>query len=139
MENLDFNNLIIGKTCSGKMNLYHLHLYLRKIRFEYNELLQNMADKLELDVTELSSIENGRVPVPPGFFSKLYTLYQLPIEFGDLKLWNKMEQRLYDSKLKYERDGGTVALGFVILALIVRFESGERSSDLHAQILDLDC
>jgi len=144
VKDLDFNNLIIGKTGAGKTyipHMPHMYLFLRGIRIENNELLLNMADKLGLGVAELSSIEHGRVPVPKGFFSKLYTLYHLPIEFGTLDLWNKMEQRLYDSKIKYEKLDfeGIPTLELVILPLIVRFESGERSSDLHAQILDLEC
>lgn len=135
VKDLDFHNLIIGKTGSGKMNIPHIHLFLRSIRLENNELLLNMADKLGLGAAELSSIEHGYVPIPEGFFSKLYTLYHLPIEFGTLELWNEMEQRLYDSKLKYEKLDPVI--GLAILGLIVRFESGERSSDLHAQILDL--
>ena len=139
MKDLDINNLIIGKTSSGKTNIPHILLFLGRIRIENNETLLNMADKLGIGVAELSSIENGLDPIPQGFFLKLYTIYHLPIEFGTLELWSKMEQLLYNSKLKYEKDGGTLALGLVILSLIVRFESGERSSDLHAQILDLEC
>ncbi|UXJ71395.1 helix-turn-helix domain-containing protein [Lysinibacillus fusiformis] len=138
---MDFNNLIVGKTGSGKMHVSHLHLFLKRICIENNETIQKMSDKLGLDLEELSAIENGQESIPEDFFSKIYTLYQLPIEFGSLELWNKAEQHLYDMKLKYEKLNlnDNPALGLIIINLIVRFQSGERSRELHTQILDLEC
>lgn len=62
------------------------------------------------------------------------------MEFGDEKLWEEMKRRLYKAKEKYEKQGyeGIPMLELLILPLIDRFESGERSSDVHAMILDLD-
>lgn len=138
MSDLDFSNLIIGKTGSGKTYIHHLYLFLRTVRIKNNELLLNMAEKMELGVAELSSIEQGKAPIPKGFFAKIFKLYDLPIEFGDIELWETMEQSLYMLKQEHIGQEAIPSLELVILALVVRYESGERSSDLHAQILDLE-
>lgn len=138
---MDLNNLIVGKTGSGKTNVPHIHLFLKRICIENNETIQNMADKLGLGVEELSSIQNGQGNIPKDFFSKIYTLYHLPIEYGTLELWNETEQHLHDIKIKYEKVDlkENPVLGLIIMELVVRFQSGERSRDLHTKILDLEC
>lgn len=134
VNKLDFNNLIIGNTASGKMNVPPIYFFLCRVRTEKNETSQNMAKKLGLDEEQLTSIEHGRVPNPKGFFSKLYTIYNLPIEFGTLELWDKIEQHLYDSRLKNESLETKGVPPLDVLLAIIRYESGERSSDLHSQI-----
>lgn len=134
MKELDFNNLVIGKTGSGKMNVPPIYFFLCRIRKAQNETVQDMGRKLGFSEEELTSIEHGHVPTPKGFFSKLYTVYNLPIEFGTLELWDRIEEHLYNSRLKNEWLNSKGVPPLNILLAIVRYESGERSSDLHAQI-----
>lgn len=133
MNETGFNNLVIGKTSSGKTNIPPIYFFLIRIRSEKKESLLNMADKLGIEVSELTKIEQGYSPIPKGFFSKLYAIYQIPIEFGTLELWDTIEQHLYDLRLKLEWLDSKGVSALTVLQLIIRYESGERSSDLHSQ------
>lgn len=58
---------------------------------------------------------------------------------NEVEMWEKLSKVLYEKRDKYERMGieGIPYLELEILPLIERFESGERSYDLHAMLLDL--
>lgn len=51
--------------------------YLRKLRIDNDELMKDMAEKLGLATSTLSSIENGRRNPPQGFEDKVVTVYAL--------------------------------------------------------------
>lgn len=48
---------------------------LMKIRMNNNEFLKDMADKLGMSSSELSSIEHNKKPMPNGFMEKIKELY----------------------------------------------------------------
>ena len=50
---------------------------LRKIRIDNDEISSDMARKLEISVSYLSAIENGKRNVPKDFSEKLFKIYQL--------------------------------------------------------------
>ena len=49
--------------------------FLRKIRIDRNELLKDMADKLEVSASFLSAVENGKKSMPSEWNSRLPELY----------------------------------------------------------------
>ncbi|MDO4587971.1 MAG: helix-turn-helix transcriptional regulator [Planctomycetia bacterium] len=51
---------------------------LRKIRIDHDEILLNMAKKLEVTSSYLSAIENGKRNIPDDWVSRLSVLYSLP-------------------------------------------------------------
>lgn len=51
--------------------------FLRKLRIDNDELMKDMADKLKLATSTLSSIENGRRNPPRGFEENLISAYAL--------------------------------------------------------------
>lgn len=51
--------------------------FLRRLRIDNDELLKNMADKLQVASSTLSSIENGRRNPPKGFAERVKDVYQL--------------------------------------------------------------
>lgn len=50
---------------------------LRKIRIDRDELLKNMAEKLDMSPSMLSSIENGTRKPPVGFSERVENAYSL--------------------------------------------------------------
>lgn len=50
---------------------------LRKIRIDHDELLKNMADKLNITSAYLSAIENGKRPIPPTLVKQIKDIYKL--------------------------------------------------------------
>lgn len=50
---------------------------LRKIRIDRDELLKDMAEKLDMSSSMLSSIENGTRKPPTGFFMRMMNAYDL--------------------------------------------------------------
>ena len=50
---------------------------LRNIRMECNELLKDMADKLNITSSYLSAIEHGKREIPEGFVNDIICLYNL--------------------------------------------------------------
>ena len=51
--------------------------FLRRLRIDNDELMKDMADKLDLAPSTLSSIENGRRNPTKGFAEKLVSKYAL--------------------------------------------------------------
>ena len=51
--------------------------YLRRLRLDEGELLKEMAVKLDLASSSLSSIESGRRKPPKGFAEKIASIYTL--------------------------------------------------------------
>lgn len=54
--------------------------FLRKLRIDRGEILKDMADKLEVSVSFLSAVENGKKRMPAVWNTKLCLLYQLTPE-----------------------------------------------------------
>jgi len=50
---------------------------LRNIRMDCNELLKDMADKLNITSSYLSAIEHGKREIPEGFVNDIICLYNL--------------------------------------------------------------
>ncbi|MDR2567892.1 MAG: helix-turn-helix transcriptional regulator [Mycoplasmataceae bacterium] len=55
-------------------------ILLRGIRKENNEVLYNMAKRMNISVSYLSSIEIGERKIPKNFIAKLVKIYNLPEE-----------------------------------------------------------
>lgn len=53
---------------------------LRKIRIDRQELLKNMADRLQVSSAYLSAVENGNRKIPEGWTDKIIAFYDLPKE-----------------------------------------------------------
>ena len=53
---------------------------LRNIRMDCNELLKDMAEKLNMTSAYLSAIEHGKREIPEGCIGKIIRLYNLNVE-----------------------------------------------------------
>ena len=60
--------------------LTSLGKFLRKLRIDHGEILKNMADNLEVSVSFLSAVENGKKRMPPSWNGKICSLYNLDEE-----------------------------------------------------------
>lgn len=54
--------------------------FLRKLRIDRGEILKDMADKLNVSVSFLSAVENGKKRMPSTWNVRLCELYQLTPE-----------------------------------------------------------
>ena len=54
--------------------------FLRKLRIDEGEILLNMAEKLEVTVSFLSAVENGKKRMPSSWNTKICNLYNLSNE-----------------------------------------------------------
>ena len=68
--------------------LTSLGKFLRKLRLDSDELLRDMAEKLDMPSSTLSAIETGKRKPPRGFADKVKKAYSLADE---------SEQELYSS------------------------------------------
>lgn len=57
--------------------------FLRKLRIDRGEILKNMADKLDVSVSFLSAVENGKKKMPTAWNKKICDLYHLDEEQRD--------------------------------------------------------
>ena len=57
--------------------LTSLGRFLRKLRIDRNELLKDMAEKLEVSVSFLSAVENGKKHMPAAWNKQICELYDL--------------------------------------------------------------
>lgn len=60
--------------------------FLKKLRIDTEETLSMMAEKLNVSVSFLSSIESGAREIPPEFSDKIRTIYQLDATASDALL-----------------------------------------------------
>lgn len=60
--------------------LTELGVFLRKLRIDRRELLRDMAGKLEVSMSFLSSVENGKKSMPSEWVSKIPELYNFSDE-----------------------------------------------------------
>ncbi len=75
------------------MNIPSIGKFLRKLRIDHEEILMDMADKLEVSPSFLSAIENGKKLMPKKWFNKLTELYSLNEEQQQ-----NLKQAIEDSK-----------------------------------------
>ncbi|MDO4961412.1 MAG: helix-turn-helix transcriptional regulator [Eubacteriales bacterium] len=54
--------------------------FLRKLRIDEGEILKDMAEKLEVTVSFLSAVENGKKRMPSSWNSRICELYNLTEE-----------------------------------------------------------
>ena len=64
----------------GKNMLTKFGKELRKIRIENDEILKDMADKLNVTAAYLSAVENGNRKVPDAWVNTIVTKYTLSDE-----------------------------------------------------------
>ena len=57
--------------------LTSLGRFLRKLRIDNGEILKNMADRLDVTVSFLSAVENGKKHMPPSWNTRICSLYKL--------------------------------------------------------------
>ena len=57
--------------------LTSLGRFLRKLRIDRNELLKDMAAKLDISVSFLSAVENGKKHMPASWNKQICDLYDL--------------------------------------------------------------
>jgi transcriptional regulator with XRE-family HTH domain len=57
--------------------LTSLGKFLRKLRIDQGEILKDMAHKLNVTVSFLSAVENGKKKMPASWNSQICELYQL--------------------------------------------------------------
>ena len=71
---------------------------LRRLRIDSDEILKNMANKLNVTSSYLSAIENGKRNIPEGWTEKISILYDVSLD--DLK--KAAEQSARDIKISLE-------------------------------------
>ena len=89
----------------------------RKIRIDNDEISSDMARKLEISVSYLSSIENGKRNIPKDFAEKLFKVYQLSenvkekilqainIHSGEMKIrLDSLNEKQQELSLLYARE-----------------------------------
>lgn len=57
--------------------LTSLGRFLRKLRIDNGEILKDMADKLNVTVSFLSAVENGKKRMPAAWNSRICSIYSL--------------------------------------------------------------
>lgn len=57
--------------------LTSLGRFLRKLRIDEGEILKDMAEKLQITVSFLSAVENGKKRMPSSWNNKICDMYQL--------------------------------------------------------------
>lgn len=67
--------------CAGiYIVLTNIGKFLRKLRIDHGEILKDMSEKLEVTVSFLSAVENGKKKMPSTWNKKICDLYQLDVE-----------------------------------------------------------
>lgn len=57
-----------------------LGIFLRKLRLDHNEILKDMANKLNVSVSFLSAVENGKKKIPQNWAKEIKNMYNLSNE-----------------------------------------------------------
>jgi len=77
--------------------LTELGKFLRKIRIERDEILKDMANKLEVSVAYISAIENGKRAFPEDWKEKIIKLY----DFNNERI-EEFNKAIINSKESFE-------------------------------------
>ncbi|MBE7114326.1 helix-turn-helix domain-containing protein [Bacillus paranthracis] len=72
--------------------------FCRKLRVDRDELLKDMAKKLDVTVSYLSAIENGKRNVPKAWLNKITEVYELD-ESENNKLKVAIDESLMNLKI----------------------------------------
>lgn len=54
-----------------------LGIFLRKLRLDVDEIMKEMAEKLEVSPSFLSAVENGKKKIPDTWYDMIVRLYDL--------------------------------------------------------------
>lgn len=68
---------------------------LRKLRIDRNEVLKDMADKLQMTSSYLSAIECGKRNIPSDFISRIVDIYRLNEE--EIRILHEARDNCIDS------------------------------------------
>lgn len=71
---------------------------LRKLRIDHNEVLRDMASRLEVSASFVSAVESGKKKIPSTWIQKLTELYSLSSEETNA-LYNAAQESITDVKL----------------------------------------
>lgn len=72
-------------------------IFLRKLRLDSNEIMKEMATKLDVSPSFLSTVENGKKTIPKSWYEKIVNLYDLNKEQQ-----NKLMQAIEDTQKSLE-------------------------------------
>lgn len=92
--------------------------YLRKIRIDNDEILNDMAEKLQVTAAYLSAVENGKRDIPEGWIEAIECNYDLESE-----QCSQLEEAAYNSKknVKFKLENETDRDKDLVLAFARRF------------------
>lgn len=92
--------------------------YLRKIRIDNDEILNDMAGKLQVTAAYLSAVENGKREIPEGWVEIIRDCYGL-----DDKQYFELTDAAYESKksIKIKLEDETERDKDLVLAFARRF------------------
>lgn len=76
--------------------------FLRKLRIDRGELLKDMAKKLDITVSYLSAVENGKREIPESWLGTIYMKYNL-----DEEQYIEMQNAAYEDVGKISIEYGT--------------------------------
>ena len=107
---------------------------LRKIRINRDELLMDMAKKLEITSAYLSSIENGKRGIPQDMSKKIIKLYNLDADESKNLFTAEDESR---KKVEFDFTNSDPSKKNIVLALARSFDelSDEQLQEIR-NILD---
>ena len=107
---------------------------LRKIRINRDELLMDMAKKLEITSAYLSSIENGKRGIPQDMSKKIIKLYNLDADESKNLFTAEDESR---KKVEFDFTNSDTSKKNIVLALARSFDelSDEQLQEIR-NILD---
>ena len=107
---------------------------LRKIRINRDELLMDMAKKLEITSAYLSSIENGKRGIPQDMSKKIIKLYNLDADESKNLFMAEDESR---KKVEFDFTNSDPSKKNIVLALARSFDelSDEQLQEIR-NILD---
>lgn len=103
--------------------------FLRKLRIDRCELLKDMSEKLNVTVSYLSAVENGKRAIPENWLEIIKDDYNL-----DEEMYIEMQDAAYEDEgtisLKYGSEDKNLALAFAR-------EFNELSNDEKISIMDV--
>lgn len=105
---------------------------LRKLRIERSELMKDMAERLEVTVSYLSAVENGKRNVPRSWIEDIAKIYALSIERQEMlkeSVYRAQESIEFSLKNKNQED-----LDFLFV-LARRYE--DLGSDEKQKIIEI--
>lgn len=115
-------------------------IFLRKLRLDNNEVMADMAEKLDVSISFLSAVELDKKNIPYSWFEKICKLYDLTdkqekelseviclskhflrIDLSDLSDEKRSLVFLFERRLKSMRDEDVEKLNEFLNSILVRF------------------